>query len=56
MCHNDPAPKNTVYQLRVGEPRPAMFMDWDRAAPGARVVGSRRTAPVPATRAHTAAG
>ncbi|MGW3464261.1 phosphotransferase [Streptomyces olivaceoviridis] len=35
VCHNDLAPKNTVCQLRGGEPRPTVFIDWDLAAPGA---------------------
>lgn len=33
VCHNDLAPKNTVY--RGG--RPVAFLDWDIAAPGARI-------------------
>jgi len=33
VCHNDLSPKNTVYQ---GE-RPIAFIDWDIAAPGARI-------------------
>ncbi|MEV5884892.1 phosphotransferase [Streptomyces sp. NPDC052020] len=37
VCHNDLSPKNTVYQLRGGELRPAAFIDWDLAAPGARI-------------------
>ncbi|MFD7863652.1 phosphotransferase [Streptomyces sp. NPDC059783] len=36
-CHNDLSPKNTVYQLSGGELRPAAFIDWDLAAPGARI-------------------
>ncbi|MEU6375981.1 phosphotransferase [Streptomyces sp. NPDC046909] len=34
VCHNDLAPKNTVYD---GEWRPLAFVDWDLAAPGERV-------------------
>ncbi|SBT91105.1 Phosphotransferase enzyme family protein [Streptomyces sp. DI166] len=34
VCHNDLAPKNTVYD-RHGRPR--AFIDWDLAAPGERV-------------------
>ncbi|MFJ3662649.1 phosphotransferase [Streptomyces sp. NPDC090119] len=37
VCHNDLSPKNTVYQPHRGELRPAAFIDWDLAAPGARV-------------------
>ncbi|MEW1719021.1 phosphotransferase [Streptomyces sp. NPDC093109] len=37
VCHNDLSPKNTVYQLYGGELRPAAFIDWDLAAPGARI-------------------
>ncbi|MGW2049846.1 phosphotransferase [Streptomyces sp. NPDC001858] len=37
VCHNDLSPKNTVYQLRGGELRPVAFIDWDLAAPGARI-------------------
>ncbi|WP_437090449.1 phosphotransferase [Streptomyces sp. enrichment culture] len=37
VCHNDLSPKNTVYQSRSGELRPVAFIDWDLAAPGARV-------------------
>lgn len=37
VCHNDLSPKNTVYQLCGGELRPAAFIDWDLAAPGARI-------------------
>ncbi|MFB9905669.1 phosphotransferase [Allokutzneria oryzae] len=33
LCHNDLAPKNTVYR----ESLPIAFLDWDLAAPGARV-------------------
>ncbi|MGV9452603.1 phosphotransferase family protein [Streptomyces sp. NPDC003635] len=34
VCHNDLAPKNTVYDA---EGRPTAFVDWDLAAPGERV-------------------
>ncbi|MFF3172535.1 phosphotransferase [Streptomyces sp. NPDC057900] len=37
VCHNDLSPKNTVYRLSGGLLRPAAFIDWDLAAPGARV-------------------
>ncbi|MEU6261455.1 phosphotransferase [Streptomyces sp. NPDC047043] len=37
VCHNDLSPKNTVYRLVSGELRPAAFIDWDLAAPGARI-------------------
>lgn len=34
VCHNDLAPKNTVYDENC---RPVAFIDWDLAAPGARI-------------------
>ncbi|MDW4903814.1 phosphotransferase [Streptomyces sp. ADMS] len=37
VCHNDLSPKNTVYRLVSGELRPAAFIDWDLAPPGARI-------------------
>jgi hypothetical protein len=37
VCHNDLSPKNTVYRLFSGVLRPAAFIDWDLAAPGARI-------------------
>ncbi|MFV2121815.1 phosphotransferase [Streptomyces sp. Act-28] len=37
VCHNDLSPKNTVYRLCGGELRPVAFIDWDLAAPGARI-------------------
>ncbi|MFF4253567.1 phosphotransferase [Streptomyces sp. NPDC001663] len=37
VCHNDLSPKNTVYQLSGGGLRPVAFIDWDLAAPGARI-------------------
>ncbi|MFJ2814775.1 phosphotransferase [Streptomyces sp. NPDC087294] len=37
VCHNDLSPKNTVYRLSGGELRPTAFIDWDLAAPGARI-------------------
>lgn len=36
VCHNDLAPRNTVYQVQDGFHRPTAFIDWDLAAPGAR--------------------
>jgi aminoglycoside phosphotransferase (APT) family kinase protein len=33
VCHNDLSPKNTVYR----DERPIAFIDWDIAAPGARI-------------------
>lgn len=33
VCHNDLAPKNTVYTAG----RPTAFIDWDLAAPGSRI-------------------
>ncbi|WP_405522359.1 phosphotransferase [Streptomyces canus] len=37
VCHNDLAPKNTVYAVADGVWRPSAFIDWDLAAPGARI-------------------
>ncbi|MCZ9354112.1 phosphotransferase family protein [Streptomyces sp. NPDC058794] len=37
VCHNDLSPKNTVYRPVSGELRPVAFIDWDLAAPGARI-------------------
>ncbi|WUE60258.1 phosphotransferase [Streptomyces sp. NBC_00487] len=37
VCHNDLSPKNTVYRLVSGALRPVAFIDWDLAAPGARI-------------------
>lgn len=37
VCHNDLAPKNTVYWSIGGTMRPVAFLDWDLAAPGARI-------------------
>lgn len=37
VCHNDLAPKNTVYRDLGGGLRPVAFLDWDLAAPGERV-------------------
>ncbi|MEK2472314.1 MULTISPECIES: phosphotransferase family protein [Streptomyces] len=37
VCHNDLSPKNTVYQPVDGALRPVAFIDWDLAAPGARI-------------------
>ncbi|MER6268519.1 phosphotransferase [Streptomyces sp900105755] len=37
VCHNDLAPRNTVYRPVGGVLRPVAFIDWDLAAPGARI-------------------
>ncbi|MET8472784.1 phosphotransferase [Streptomyces sp. NPDC006422] len=37
VCHNDLAPKNTVYRQTGSGLRPAGFIDWDLAAPGRRI-------------------
>ncbi|KUM73212.1 phosphotransferase family protein [Streptomyces curacoi] len=37
VCHNDLAPKNTVYTVDGAEWWPTAFVDWDLAAPGERV-------------------
>ncbi|MEV7437500.1 phosphotransferase family protein [Streptomyces griseoviridis] len=37
VCHNDLSPRNTVYRPRGGALRPVGFIDWDLAAPGARI-------------------
>ena len=37
VCHNDLAPKNTVYTVCDRGWRPVAFIDWDLAAPGARI-------------------
>ncbi|WP_232032603.1 phosphotransferase [Streptomyces lincolnensis] len=37
VCHNDLAPKNTVYAVRGEHWHPLAFVDWDLAAPGERV-------------------
>jgi hypothetical protein len=37
VCHNDLSPKNTVYRDLGRGLRPVAFIDWDLAAPGARV-------------------
>jgi hypothetical protein len=37
VCHNDLSPKNTVYRDLGPGLRPVAFIDWDIAAPGARV-------------------
>jgi Ser/Thr protein kinase RdoA (MazF antagonist) len=36
-CHNDLSPKNTVYRDLDAGLRPTAFIDWDIAAPGARI-------------------
>ncbi|MFE1236569.1 phosphotransferase [Streptomyces tendae] len=38
VCHTDLSPKNTVYGMHGGELRPTAFIDWDLAAPGARIL------------------
>jgi aminoglycoside phosphotransferase (APT) family kinase protein len=37
VCHNDLSPRNTVYREGGGQLLPVAFLDWDLAAPGARV-------------------
>jgi hypothetical protein len=37
VCHNDLSPKNTVYRESGSGLRPVAFIDWDIAAPGARI-------------------
>jgi len=37
VCHNDLSPKNTVYRETDTGLRPVAFIDWDIAAPGARI-------------------
>jgi hypothetical protein len=37
ICHNDLAPKNTVYRDSGSGLAPAAFIDWDLAAPGERI-------------------
>lgn len=38
VCHNDLSPKNTVYRRGDGDVLlPVAFLDWDIAAPGARI-------------------
>jgi aminoglycoside phosphotransferase (APT) family kinase protein len=37
VCHNDLSPKNTVYRDGGAGMRPVAFLDWDIAAPGARI-------------------
>jgi hypothetical protein len=37
ICHNDLAPKNTVYRDRGTGLAPVAFIDWDLAAPGERI-------------------
>jgi len=37
VCHNDLSPKNTVYRDTGTGLRPVAFIDWDIAAPGARI-------------------
>jgi phosphotransferase family enzyme len=37
VCHSDLSPKNTVYRDGGEGMRPVAFLDWDLAAPGARI-------------------
>ncbi|QOV33638.1 phosphotransferase [Streptomyces ferrugineus] len=37
VCHNDLAPKNTVYTVEGADWWPTAFVDWDLAAPGERI-------------------
>jgi hypothetical protein len=37
VCHNDLSPRNTVYRDTGNGLRPVAFLDWDIAAPGARL-------------------
>jgi Phosphotransferase enzyme family len=37
VCHNDLSPKNTVYRDAGAGLMPVAFIDWDIAAPGARI-------------------
>jgi hypothetical protein len=37
VCHNDLSPRNTVYRDLGEGLRPVAFLDWDLAAPGARL-------------------
>jgi hypothetical protein len=37
VCHNDLSPKNTVYRDGGAGLMPVAFIDWDVAAPGARI-------------------
>ncbi|MFC5218584.1 phosphotransferase [Streptomyces coerulescens] len=37
VCHNDLAPRNTVYTVEGADWWPTAFVDWDLAAPGERV-------------------
>lgn len=37
VCHNDLSPRNTVYRDTGAGLRPVAFLDWDLAAPGARI-------------------
>jgi Phosphotransferase enzyme family len=37
VCHNDLSPRNTVYRGSGAGLRPTAFLDWDLAAPGARI-------------------
>jgi hypothetical protein len=37
VCHNDLSPRNTIYRGGGRGLRPVAFIDWDLAAPGARI-------------------
>lgn len=37
VCHNDLDPSNTIYRRVSGRLVPVAFVDWDLAAPGARI-------------------
>ncbi|WP_205325059.1 phosphotransferase [Glycomyces sp. YM15] len=37
VCHNDLAPRNTVYTDEAQSALPVAFIDWDAAAPGERI-------------------
>ncbi len=37
VCHNDLAPRNTIYREGGTGLRPVAFIDWDLAAPGRRI-------------------
>lgn len=37
VCHNDLAPRNTIYTDQTSGALPVAFIDWDAAAPGERI-------------------
>ena len=51
VCHNDLSPRNSVYRDTGHGLRPFAFLDWDIAAPGARLRDRGAAADVRA--AHT---